>query len=321
MNKPIAHPWWDAFCVASIVGIWPRYCEPRMLTTNYVTLKIKDLPSALQGLKILQFSDLHLNPSQSDKFLEKVKRKAEKFAPDIAVFTGDFICQSKLDPATANKLLHFLTTFPRGRYGSFAILGNHDYAEFVSVNSSEEYSVTPPTATPFMKGLKRAFSRTLTPKAMQRTVHDVPLHQELLALLSQTPFRLLHNACATVPIQGSALNIAGLGEYMLGRFDPENAFKLWDYNYPGIVLAHNPDCVPHLTNFPGAVILAGHTHGAQINVPLVRKRFLCMENPQYKQGMIHVSDKWLYVNRGLGALMPFRWFAPPELLCLTLVPA
>lgn len=320
-NTSKSHPFWDAFCAASIVGIWPRFCEPRLLFTNFVTLKIKELPEGLDGLRILQFSDLHFSSSTSDSYLEKIKRKAAAFAPDLIVFTGDFLCRSQIEPKDKERLEHFLCSFPKAKYGSFAVLGNHDYDEFVSMNSSGEYAIMKPDTSPIGQGLKKIFSRSVKPKAMQIDVHNVPLHQSLLGLLSKTPFRLLHNSCATVPINGTALNIVGLGEYTLGRFDPSSAFRLWDDRFPGIILAHNPDCVPYLASFPGAVILSGHTHGGQINLPLIVKKFLVMENPRYKQGIFHVNGKWLYVNRGVGSLMPFRFFAPPELLCLTLVPS
>lgn len=314
-----SHKLLDAFCIASIIGIWPRYCEPKLLSTNYVTLKIKDLPAELEGLRILQFSDLHMNSEMSDKFLAKVHRKAAKFDADINVFSGDFLCRSQMDPSCKERLIHFLNDFPKARYGSFAVLGNHDYAEFVSVDKQGEYAVASSESSLVANGFSKVFSRTKTPKAMKLEVHNVPLHNDLLQAIAKTPFRLLHNVCATVPIKGSAINVVGLGEYSLGRFDPENAFRLWDERFPGIIITHNPDCAPYLVDFPGSVVLSGHTHGGQINLPFIGKKFLCMENPSLKKGMIHTSNKWLYVNKGLGNLMPLRFFATPELLCLTLV--
>lgn len=322
MNKQeFSHPLLDAVCVASLVGIWPRYCEPKLLSTSYVTLKIKDLPAELDGLRILQFSDLHLNHYLSDQFLKKICVKMEKFSPDLTVFTGDFLCQSQFSKELGQRLQNFLCELPKARYGAFAVLGNHDYAEFVSVNQAGDYAIAAPSSSPFRKGMKRLISRTVLPKAMQRNVHDVCLHQELIELLARTPFRLLHNACATVPINGSALNVVGLGEYSLGRCDPATAFRLWDDRFQGIILAHNPDSAPLVADYPGSVILSGHTHGGQVNLPLIRNKFLVMENPRFKRGMLYIHNKWLYVNRGIGGLMPFRWFAMPELLCLTLVPA
>jgi predicted MPP superfamily phosphohydrolase len=308
--------WLDACCIASIVGIWPRFIEPRLVTTNVVTLKVKDLPPALNGLKILHFSDLHLHRNVSDKFLAKLCRKARAWSPDIVAFTGDFICHSQLDDKV--RLQAFLRDFPEGKYGSYAVLGNHDYAESVSVNGNGEYAVFKRGGSPLKNGIKRLFTRTRTPVAMQLAVRDIPLHKELPALLKTTPFKLLHNETKLIHVGDSALNICGLGEYLLGRFDPVKAFTNWDANYPGIILAHNPDCAPLLADYPGSVVLSGHTHGGQVNLFGLANTFMMIEHPQLRRGLVHVHDKWVSVSRGVGGILPFRWFAPPELLCLTL---
>lgn len=310
------HWWWDAFCIASLVGIWPRFIEPRLVMTNVVTLKLKELPPALSGLKILHFSDLHLNAQMSDVFLDKLCRKAALLTPDLVVFTGDFLCHSRLDEVA--RLRQFLCRFPEGKYGSFAVLGNHDYRQSVSVDDKGEYAVYQPSRSPLGQGMRRLFRRVRTPIAMQLQVREVPMHDELVALLAETPFRLLHNQCCTVAVGDSALNICGLGEYLLGRCDPAEAFRAWDNRYPGLVLAHNPDCVPLLDNYPGALILSGHTHGGQVNLPGLASVVTTMEQPQLKRGLVYVGDRWVSISRGVGGLIPFRWFSPPELLCLTL---
>ena len=105
---------------------------------------------------------------------------------------------------------------------------------------------------------------------------------------------------------------------MLGRCLPEQAFSSFDKKAPGIVMAHNPDCVPALESYPGDVILCGHTHGGQINIPGIRQKFIMIENQQFTRGLHQAGEKWVYTNRGLGAVMEFRWGSPPEILNLTL---
>jgi len=119
-------------------------------------------------------------------------------------------------------------------------------------------------------------------------------------------------------IKDACLNVCGLGEYSLNKCCPEIAFKTYDVNSPGIVLAHNPDSMPMLMDFPGDIILCGHTHGGQINLPWFWKKFTLLENMQFKKGLFQIHNKWLYVNRGVGSVMPFRWFALPEIALITL---
>lgn len=311
--------WWlDACCIASVVGVWPRFIEPRLVTTNVLTLKFKGLPAELAGLKILHFSDLHFNAEIPSAFLDKLCQKAKKLAPDLVAFTGDFLCHSHL--RDGERLKRFLCSFPQGKYGNYAIFGNHDYAETVSTNERGEYAVYKAGRHSLRAGFKRLLKRVTRPTAIHLEVKSIPLHADLVKLLSTTPFKLLHNQCHTIAIGQQALNICGLGEYLLGRADTKAAFDAWDSRYPGIILTHNPDSIPLLSDCPGNLVLCGHTHGGQVNLPGFYNTFMMSEHPQWRRGMVRVHDKWVYISRGVGGTIPFRCFAPPELLCITLQP-
>lgn len=314
-SKHLADSAWDLWCIASVLGIWPRYIEPNLLATTRLNLTIPNLPSALQGLRILQFSDLHWQENMSPAFLHKLIQKAEAFAPDIIVFTGDFLCHSHLPDSET--LSDFLCAF-EAPHGCYAVLGNHDYAEYVSVNKAGDYDINEKTNSPIKKGWKRLLnSITLTGKTTERT-KALPLHKELVECLKHTPFELLHNQSTLVHIKDSAINICGLGEHMLNRCLPKEAFRNYDEKYPGIVLLHNPDGLSSLKEFPGDMVLCGHTHGGQVNLPGISSKFMFLENPRMKRGLYNIGNKQVYVNRGTGAIMPFRWFSTPELLLLTL---
>lgn len=308
---------WDLWCITSILGIWPRYIEPQLISTTYLPLKIPKLHSDLKGLKILQFSDLHFQQNTKNSFLEKLSKKIQNCKPDIIVFTGDFLCSATLqDPA---RLIKFLSTL-HAPYGCFAILGNHDYQEYVSIAKNGDYDVIDDQTT-MSKGLKRLLKvPTLTKKTTSRA-SSVTLHQDLIKLLNQTHFKLLHNETTLIPIKKSFINICGVGEHVLNRCDPKTAFQNYQKEFPGVVLAHNPDAIPQLLDYPGNAILCGHTHGGQINLPWMWKRFTLVENFNFKRGLKQIRNKFIYINRGIGAVMPFRWFSIPELTVITLEPS
>lgn len=306
---------WDFWCCISILGIWPRFIEPRLISTTRLAIEIPSLPKALDGLKILQLSDLHFHSGIPDFFLNKMLAKVKQLAPDLIVFTGDFLCYSKLiDPERLQRTLAAL----QAPYGCFAILGNHDYQEYVSISETGDYDVNFDRRSSIKKGWSRlwkevALTKTVTPRAQ-----NVGLNESLIALLKQTPFELLHNQNRVIPIKGSCLNICGLGEHMLGRFLPEIAFQDYDKSCPGIILTHNPDSVPYLKDYPGELVLSGHTHGGQVNIPVMYKKFAILENMHLKKGLWKIDGKWVYINRGLGSVMPFRWFSVPEISLFTL---
>lgn len=310
---------WDAWCVGSIVGIWPRFIEPQLLSYTKLRLKIDQLPFSLKGLKVVQFSDLHIQANLSDRFLDRLAAKLMATHPDILVFTGDFLCYSQLNEDQTRRLHGFLNKLS-AKYGCYAILGNHDYAGYVSINEQGDYDILKEETDQSLitRGFQRLFSKTQLTKQVTPAARSIGLHNGLTDLLVQTPFKLLHNASCCIPIGDDYLNICGLGEYCLGKTDPQKAFSSYNPNYPGIILLHNPDGIPLLDGYPGDIILCGHTHGGQVNLPWMWKKFTLMENSLFKRGLIHHHNKWVYINRGIGSIFRFRWFAVPEILQLTL---
>ena len=287
-----------------------------MISTTTLTCPIASLPKDLDGLRIVQFSDLHLNDSMSNGFLKRLKQSILNLNPDLIVFTGDFLCYSKFNEK--DRVKKFLCEL-NAPYGCFAILGNHDYEKPVLVNmATGNYDVLERKSGDVVAGLKLLIERPPLTGKVTEAARALGFHQELMDLLKETPFQLLHNETLKIPVGDSFLNVVGLGEHTLGRNRPDVAFEEYDQNYPGVILSHNPDSLPALEKFPGDLILCGHTHGAQINLPFLWNRFTLMENPQYKRGRFQLSNKMVYVNKGVGSVFKFRLFAKPEVTCITL---
>jgi len=308
---------WDAWCIMSVVGIWPRFIEPQLITVSEIELSLSSLPSRLKGLKLLQLSDIHFHAGLDSRYLNRLSLKIQSLKPDIIVCTGDFLCYGLLEDE--ERLLAFLNSL-YAPYGCFAVLGNHDYNARIGLNKNGDYDIASADERSFItQGFNRLFSNPYISGKASAAVSKMPIHSGLQALLEKSPFKLLHNASTQVDIRGEYLNICGFGEYSCGKTLPHVALEGYDRNYPGILLLHNPDGVKLLKSAPGDIILCGHTHGGQVNLPWIWKKCALLENPEFKSGLVKFYDKWVYVNRGVGSILPFRWFAPPELLLLTLV--
>ena len=87
-------------------------------------LQIAGLPAGLLGRTLLQLSDLHIGRRVSDAYLARVFRRAVALAPDVVVYTGDFVSWY---PPTFGKMRRLFERAPRGALGTVGILGNHDY--------------------------------------------------------------------------------------------------------------------------------------------------------------------------------------------------
>ena len=308
--KRVAPFLWDVACVASVVGIWPRYIEPNLLKVSNLSFPVRDLPESLNGLRFVQFSDLHIHPGVPDRFLRRLADKLQALKPDLLLFTGDFLCYSKM--RDQERLLHFLQQL-HARHGCYAIFGNHDYNYYVGINGEGNYDILDRVQTEVVRGVARVVcGHTLRFERSPRLSEVAPQHQ-LLELLQKTPFELLENQTRQIPVGSTSLNICGLGEYMAGRFQPEKAFASYDPRFPGLILAHNPDCVKYLQKFPGDVILCGHVHGGQVNLPWVRDRLVLLEDKTYVRGTYPLGNRWVHVNRGVGGTFRFRLFSIPEI--------
>jgi predicted MPP superfamily phosphohydrolase len=87
-----------------------------------VPVPVPGLAPALDGLRVLHLSDLHLGTvSLGARALGKAVDWAEREQPDLVVITGDLVTRAR-GRAVLEEALERL----RPRLGTFAVLGNHD---------------------------------------------------------------------------------------------------------------------------------------------------------------------------------------------------
>jgi predicted MPP superfamily phosphohydrolase len=86
-----------------------------------------------------------------------------------------------------------------------------------------------------------------------------------------------------------------------------------------IVVSHHPDLFPRLPDRPSLTV-AGHTHGAQVNLPLVREKVTpSRHGARFAGGLFREGERVMYVSRGIGtSTLPIRFRAAPEVVLLTL---
>jgi hypothetical protein len=64
--------------------------------------------------------------------------------------------------------------------------------------------------------------------------------------------------------------------------------------------------------------LCGHTHGGQVQIPLIGAPILPIKHRHYDAGRFETDGHRLYVNRGLGSLYGVRFNCRPEITVFTL---
>src|SRR5688572_10228044 len=90
---------------------------------------------------------------------------------------------------------------------------------------------------------------------------------------------------------------------------------------PIVALTHNPDVFPDIPQRV-TLTLAGHTHGGQVNLPLVGRPVVPSKFGQrFAYGLIEEGGRKLFVSGGVGtSILPVRFRVKPEVVILTLVP-
>lgn len=114
--------------VGLLSGLYAWQVEPFWLEFVKIKMPIKNLPDNLVGKTLMQISDIHIGKRFDPNFVIDSFKKANAFNPDFVVYTGDFVSTHK-DLVQYAELEQVLKNSVKGKLGTVAILGNHDYGK------------------------------------------------------------------------------------------------------------------------------------------------------------------------------------------------
>ncbi|MGZ3771302.1 MAG: metallophosphoesterase [Bdellovibrio sp.] len=106
-----------------------------------VVVKVPEHLKSLDGVRIVQISDLHLGPVIQQKYVRPIADEIHKLKPDILVLTGDIgDGEAKLYSKELSPFEKIKTT-----YGKFYVTGNHEHMWGANewIQSLEEYGIQP----------------------------------------------------------------------------------------------------------------------------------------------------------------------------------
>jgi predicted MPP superfamily phosphohydrolase len=251
--------------------------------TERVALRLAAVPSpalgaALDDARVLHVSDLHVRRAGYRE--RRLVELAAAAAPDLIAVTGDLVeppgrgTPVELDPALA--VMRRLGEIAP----TVAVLGNNDLAD---------------------------------PRKGE-TVDT----ERLVAALGGAGIVVLRNAAALVTFRGrrttSEVYIVGVDDNFTHRDDLYAAVGGVPSDVPTMLLAHSPDVVADWDVSRFALVLAGHTHGGQIRLPLVGALETQTRVPRYVEGLYRLPwGNWLHVSGGVGTSeVHVRFLTPPN---------
>lgn len=139
--------------------------------------------------------------------------------------------------------------------------------------------------------------------------------------LEKSKIEILNNQAKKIEKDGDFIYLIGVDDPHLEYDDIEQAMKGIEKNTPKILIAHSPEIFRKIKEKDIDLVLVGHTHGGQINIPPFSHLALPLRyDKKYKNGLFEENSTYLYVNRGIGeTLLPIRINAFPEVALITLL--
>ena len=255
------------------------------------TVFFPDLPDAFDGFKITQISDVHSGSFDNAEKINYAIDLINEQDTDMILFTGDIV------NTHATEMHPWLETFNRikdYKYGKFAVLGNHDYGEYV----------TWPT-----QALKNEN------------------FEGIKSLYGQIGFDLLLNEHRYVEKDGSKIALVGVenwGNNFKQAGDLNKASQQVNQDDFKILMSHDPshweyEIKEHPKNFH--LTFSGHTHGMQFGIEIPGYFKWSLAEYIYKQwaGLYENKGRYVYVNRGFGFhAYPGRVGIMPEITVIEL---
>jgi predicted MPP superfamily phosphohydrolase len=138
---------------------------------------------------------------------------------------------------------------------------------------------------------------------------------DLELCLARCGIELLRNQSRRFEAPGGAIAVVGLEDVEESRHLDLGAARAGVR--PGdveVLLCHNPGAAAALASLGCRLILSGHSHGHQVDLPLVRRLA-----PAHPGDRVELGASTLITSRGLGAVvLPLRIGSPAEIVCLEL---
>jgi predicted MPP superfamily phosphohydrolase len=241
---------------------------------------VPNLPVGLAGVTIAHVTDLHIYETEPHPAAQRALAILERERPDLLVVTGDQWDHRAGVPG----YVAWLRARPGG-LPAIAVLGNHEYS--------------------LGRGSRSDIARAA------RKVHE------------RGEADLLVNESREVALRGSHLRIFGLDDLRHGDPRPDLFEPVLDPAEPQLWLFHEPAQADQ-PGWPRAaaasLMLAGHTHGGQIRLPLM-PALTPNGSGRYVAGLYRTSLGPLYVSRGVGGSGPrLRYRCPAEVALFELRP-
>ncbi|MBI5224122.1 metallophosphoesterase [Candidatus Micrarchaeota archaeon] len=259
-----------------LVLIDAKFIEPEKIVITKHSYNLTGSADS-DPVRVVLVSDIHIG-SETIGDLEKKVSLINQQNPDLILIAGDFVNSNPDEVAKLRPLREL-----RAKYGTYAVLGNHDYALWTSGLIGGENS-------------------------------NLALAQSVSDELESDGINVLRNEFEQINIRTKPFELYGSDDLWSGR----NKYLESNLNLPKIILVHERIAINETVIPTKSLILSGHTHCGEVRIPFVTQYILA--NVMRGFGDVvggwnrrnnHVDD---YVTCGLTrGTTGFRLFTNPEI--------
>lgn len=143
---------------------------------------------------------------------------------------------------------------------------------------------------------------------------------EITHALQAQSIRVLRNQHYALRARSATLWMMGVDDLWSGVDDMAAALHSVPARDPKILLCHNPMGIHRAASYGIDFMLAGHTHGGQVRLPVVGSvRGNSKLGERFVDGWNRLNGTQIYISRGIGrSVVPLRLNCPPEIACFRL---
>jgi hypothetical protein len=273
---------------AALLAAWAFWWEPSSLVVRRVTLAVPRWRAEHAGLKVALLTDLHVGaPHMSLARLRRVVERVNGEGPDVVLITGDFVIGG-----------------PRDEGGERGGVFGGTFVEPEPIAAELKLLRAPLGVYAVLGNHDWWFDGGRVTRALEGA-----------------GLRVLENTAVRIERGGRAFWLGGVADLWAREPDVHGTLRQAGAEDPVVLFAHNPDIFPGVPA-RASLTVAGHTHGGQVNLPVIGRPVVPSRFGQrYAQGHVVEGGRHLYVGGGVGtSIVPVRFRVPPEIVVLSLEP-
>lgn len=266
------------FLIIAGILFYSIFIQVENVNVSYNTIQSDKIPEEMTDTTIAFISDIHYQSYMNHERLSGMMDEIKSIQPDVVVFGGDMFDHPARNKPTEESIQQMKDFFTsfEAPLGKFAVLGEHD----------------------------------LEGEESKQIITDI---------LVSSDFEIITNTSLTIRNNSfSGITLIGVDSIINGTLDIDSAFSSLSSDQFNLLVTHCPDVVRE-AGFPTQpldLILAGHSHGGQLYIPILGPLDIKDGSKKYNHGIKNINrTTTIHVSNGLGTTdSDIRLFSPPQVV-------